>query len=376
MTAAAAAGEGSQVGRRRDGRGERAVRGVGVLRRRRDGPAGAAPRPRRRRGGADRAGPPPRPPAAVRSTRASSSGSARPARAPRRSPRRRGRRRRARRSSVGSSVMVAALDGPGRCPGSLRDRRAARRARPGPGRCASGRCRRGSRAPRRSRRSRAGRGRGARPGPGTRAGPGRARRRCRGGRRPPARSTGRRPPGSCRADRSSSSDTDRATLAPAQLVEAGVGGDPVRPRSRTDDRPSKRGRPRTIAISASCVASSASASLPVRRRQTAWMRSWWRRRRSSSARGRRPAPRSTRSSSSGSATAVGAYPGVRGRADQPEACTSAMLDPAVVAHAGDPDEDGARRGGRRGRTRRPGDRGPAAVATGSPQSPVGSGSAR
>ena len=61
---------------------------------------------------------------------------------------------------------------------------------------------------------------------------------------------------------------DRPATPPAQLVEAGVGGHPVRPRAE-GDRPSKRSRPRTMAIRPPGAASAASASLPVRRRHRA-----------------------------------------------------------------------------------------------------------
>src|SRR4051794_18075111 len=105
-----------------------------------------------------------------------------------------------------------------------------------------------------------------------------------------------------------------------------------------EERPSKRGRPRTIEISASWVASSASASLPVRRRQTPWMRSWWWRRRSSRA-ARSPARALlTRWSSSGPATLSGAYRGPTTGGRLPRGLHLGDLHEAVVAGAGDPDQ--------------------------------------
>ena len=59
----------------------------------------------------------------------------------------------------------------------------------------------------------------------------------------------------------------------AQLVEAGVGGDAVHPRAEATTVRRTCARLRTTEIIASCAASAASASLPVIRRHTAYMRS-------------------------------------------------------------------------------------------------------
>jgi hypothetical protein len=66
-------------------------------------------------------------------------------------------------------------------------------------------------------------------------------------------------------------------------------------------------------MSASCAASAASASLPSRRRQTAWMRGWCRRNRSSSAR-RSPSRAAARSAPSSIGAIIGPDTDLRDRA--------------------------------------------------------------